>query len=173
MAFNNTTLALDLSLSSPGFAVLANTSEGAPIILDKSYVTTSAKQSHGYRINEIRVEMDRLIDEYDPQHIVRERGFSRFPAVTQTLFKVVGMTDLVAHNHGLEPVSEIAVTSVKKLVTGNGKASKEDVAEAVFKRLRIDNTDEFYTPRGKLIDDLTDACAVGLAYYIAEELIEE
>lgn len=172
MTFKHITLALDLSLSQPGFAVLGIT-DGSPVVMESTVVKTDAKKSHGYRLREIEIELNRYIRTYRPKHVVRERGFSRFPAVTMTLNKVVGVTDLVAFYEGdIDEINEIAVTSVKKLVTGNGKASKEDVAEAVFRRLQIENTDEYYTKSGKLIDDKTDAMAVGLAYYIEKGLIE-
>ena len=177
MSFEHVTLAMDLSLSQPGFAVLAIT-DGKPIVLETSVVKTDAKKSHGERLEDIDSELEGYLWGYKPTHIVREKGFSRFPAVTQTLFKVVGVTDLViafytgCFDEAPKEAHEIPVTSVKKLVTGNGKATKEDVAEAVFRRLQIENTDEYYTKSGKLIDDKTDAMAVGLAYYIEKGLIE-
>lgn len=173
MTFNHVTLSMDLSLTSPGFAVLAVTDENEPILLDKSIVKTNAKKSHGHRLNQIAVEIVRLVNEYKPNHIVREKGFSRFPTVTQSIFRAVGASDLAVYNAGFpDKIEEIAVTSVKKAVTGNGKATKEQVADAVFDRLQITNTDDFHTNKSVLIDDLTDACAVGLAYYINKGLIE-
>lgn len=184
MTFKHVTLAMDLSLSQPGFAVLAITDDsspiiadrGKPILLEKSFVKTNVKKPHGYRLGEISDEIRRYMKEYDPSHIVREKGFSRFPTVTQTLFKVVGVSDLVvSEDYTHKTVHEIATTSVKKLVTGNGKSTKEEVAIATFKRLQIENTDDFYYVNTKgeriLIDDMTDAAAVGLAYYKQKGLI--
>lgn len=160
------TLAMDLSMSQPGFAVLALTSEGEPIILDKSYVKTNAKKSHGFRLSEINSEIERLLRTNTPTHIVREKAFSRFAQTTMTINKVVGVSDLVAYQVTELPVHEIAVTSVKKHVTGNGKADKAEVARAVIKRLRIDKPHYFAN------DDESDAVAVGLAYYIEKGMIE-
>lgn len=61
---------------------------------------------------------------------VREKGFSRFPHETQVLFKVVGVTDLAAWQKCRAAYEEIAPSAVKKLLTGSGKASKEEVAAA-------------------------------------------
>lgn len=175
MAFKHITLAMDLSLAQPGFSVLAITDEGYPIILETSHVKTNAKKPHGERLIEIADEIERLLHDYNPQHVVREKGFSRFPAVTQALFKVVGVSDYVLcecgefnPNYELpKTIDEIAVTSVKKLVTGNGKASKSDVEKSVRKRLQIDRVSYFAN------DDESDAAAVGLAYYVKNGLIEE
>src|SRR5699024_2423529 len=170
MAFKNVVLAIDLSLSSPGFAVLATeeTGRGAvPIILDKTFVQTNANKSHGYRLVEISEELDRYILEYNQEYYVREKGVSRFPNVTQTLFNVVGISDLYAWMRAEKDIHEIAVTSVKKLVTGNGKASKDDVQKAVIERLQIDKPDFFAN------DDESDAASVGLAFYIQKGIIDK
>ena len=174
MTFSNVTFALDLSLSSPGFAILAVTPEGLPIVLETSHVKTKASKSHGYRLGEISEEIDRYITTYQPEHIVREKGFSRFAATTQALFKVVGVSDLYAHMRMGKVISEIPVTTVKKAVTGSGKADKTEVADAVFRILQIENTDDYHTTVGgkpSLNDDVTDAMAVGLAYMYDHKLI--
>lgn len=170
MAFTNVTFCLDLSLSSPGFAVLATEHNGhhnVPIVLETSHVKTKSSKSHGYRLGEISEEIDRYITTYQPEHIVREKGFSRFAATTQALFKVVGVSDLYAQMRMDKIISEIPVTTVKKAVTGSGKASKDEVADAVRHILQIDKPDFFAT------DDESDAAAVGLAYMYEHKIIEK
>lgn len=162
--FTHITLALDLSLTSTGIAVLAVTPERQPIILEVSHVKTLAKHSHGHRLWQISDEIERYFKAYSPEHVVREKGFSRFPAVTQALFKVVGCSDMVAHLYG-HTVEEIPPTSVKKAVTGNGKASKDEVATEISRILRIEDADYFDT------DDESDAAAVGIAYLRQKGLI--
>src|SRR5699024_12773868 len=130
MSFEHVTLAMDLSLSQPGFAVLAIT-DGKPIVLETSIIKTDAKQSHGRRLNEIEESVQAYLHKYNPEHIVRERGFSRFPAVTQTLFKVVCVVAGITYAYGEGEAHETAVASVKKLVTGTGQAAKGDGAVAV------------------------------------------
>lgn len=173
--FTDITLAQDLALTSPGFAVLA-VFEGQPIVLESSAITTDSKDVTGKRLCDIEDEIARLINEYSPQHLVREKGFSRFAATTQALFRVIGISDRIAYVLGAKGVTEIPPTTVKKAVTGNGKASKEEVADAVFRILQIENTDEYYrTKRNgerELLDDKTDALAVGIAYLKQEGLIE-
>ena len=88
---------------------------------------------------------------------VREKGFSRFPHETQALFKVVGVADLAAWKaYGTEFV-EIAPTTVKKLLTGSGKANKDEVAAALEKYI---GEQQFEA------DDESDAVAVGIAWLI-------
>ena len=75
---------------------------------------------------------DELDDIINDVHVVREKGFSRFATTTQTLFKVVGVSDLtILDLMGVKNVEEITPTSVKKYTTGDGKATKLDVMDAV------------------------------------------
>ncbi|MBP1938155.1 crossover junction endodeoxyribonuclease RuvC [Paenibacillus sediminis] len=66
---------------------------------------------------------------------------------------------------GLAVAANITPTSVKKIVTGSGKAEKADVAQAVRKWLRLPDDYRFAT------DDESDAAAVILAHLISENLI--
>lgn len=68
---------------------------------------------------------------------------------------------------GLAVTENMTPSNVKKLVTGNGRAEKPEVAEAVRKWLRLDDDYAF-----KAGYDDSDACAVILAYLIREGLID-
>lgn len=86
---------------------------------------------------------------------VREKGFSRFPHETQALFKVVGVADLSAWRACKAEFVEIAPATVKKLLTGSGKAGKEEVAAALNRYVGRQNY---------VTDDESDAVAVGIAW---------
>ncbi len=89
--------------------------------------------------------------------LVRERGFSRFKTDTQTLFKVVGVTDLAAWKAKGATFNEIPPATVKKLVAGKGTATKAEVAEALPQYVG-DFTYES--------DNGSDAVAVGVAWVL-------
>jgi len=167
-------LALDVSIAQPGFAVL-EVVEGEVKVIELSYIKTNAKESHGFRLEQIASEMRRILEDIEVNYIVRERGFSRHAQVTQALYKVMGVTELVAHEDSFKGVVDISVTTVKKQVTGNGKAGKEEVAECVFEQVDIPS-ENFYEKKRNgrmvLVDDLTDACAVGIAFLRQEGYIE-
>lgn len=167
-------LSMDLSISQPGFAVMKVDKESRePVVLSKTFIKTNAKQTHGQRLTDIAVEIERLIEEYSPNRYVREKAFGRHAGSTMILNKVVGMTDYIMYrDEGVLSIEEIAVGTIKKVVTGSGRASKVEVAEGVFKILGIVDTESYYTARGALIDDLTDAVAVGLTYMQKYEMIE-
>lgn len=156
-------LAMDLSLSSPAFAVLS-VEKGVPKVEHLSHVKTNSKKSHGYRLFEIYHHMDDIYKKHpDITDVVREKGFSRFATTTQTLFKVVGLSDACAFDYGFEQVAEIAPTQVKKAISGTGKGSKDDVALGIKKY--IPEELHFAT------DDESDAVAVGLTYLIQKKAL--
>ncbi|MGD2278183.1 crossover junction endodeoxyribonuclease RuvC [Bacillus wiedmannii] len=158
-------LAMDLSMSSPAFAVVAW--DGRRLyVLHQSHIKTNAKKSHGYRLCEIYRHLGSLLMDWQGQltAVVSEKGFSRFANVTQILFMVHGVAKLAVHSAG-EDVVEMSPTTVKKHVTGNGKASKDAVADSVRGYFRE-----------KLVfatDDESDAIAVALAYLIKKGVIRQ
>lgn len=110
---------------------------------------------HGELLSGLHSHLVQLSESADV--FVREKGFSRFARETQALYKVVGVADLAAWHAKNEAYHEIAPSMIKKLLTGNGKASKEEVASAL----------EQYV--GKLeyaVTDESDAVAAGVAWLI-------
>lgn len=167
------TLAMDLSMNSPGFAVVA-VKDGKPVFLAVNTLSSNTKHNHGKRLIKIEEEIRSYIEEYNPEHFVREKGFSRFNNVTQILYKVMGISEYSIEMHSEGAImDEIAVTSVKKLVTGNGKSTKHEVAEVVMDKFDIRNRKPFEDSKGKLKDDMTDALSVGYAFLIQKGYIEE
>ena len=156
-------LGMDLSLSSPAFCI-GRVREGKLEVLHLSHVKTTSKDTHGYRLRLIFNHLEKLLSEHpEVTDVVREKGFSRHALTTQTLFKVVGISDLLTHHFGFEKVHEIAPTTVKKTITGSGKADKEEVAEALRKYL--------YTDVNFANDDESDACGVCISYMIEKKML--
>lgn len=118
------------------------------------------KKCHGQILTEIYDLITELA--VDVAVFVREKGFSRFPHETQALFKVVGVADLAAWTTCRTEFVEIAPTTVKKLLTGSGKALKEEVAVAL---------EDYVGKQVYETDDESDALAVGIAWLISETLL--
>lgn len=123
----------------PGFAILYFDEESSKVSVEHlSHVDNKKNgKSHGEMLSEIFDELNSVLLKalaLSSQHgsgfiEVRERGFSRFAAETQTLYKVVGISDYIAYKSG-HLFQEISPMTIKKLVVGNAKAKKEDVAAA-------------------------------------------
>lgn len=158
----------DLSLRQPGFAILKYDKDLGVELMATSVCKNPPKLSHGECVTRIAqhiLELMGHIPKGSDISFVRERAFSRFPQETQTLNKVVGVTDYilasVLHEMDInikpEDWVEIAPKTVKLIVAGSGNATKEDVAVAIQ---RYVGQVQFET------DDESDAVAVGIAYFL-------
>lgn len=160
-------VACDLSMKSPGFALLRqNEKQRSVELVRKDIVANRAavNKPHGKILGEIGNMMSDFLAGKRVKVAVRERAFSKYNAETQAIHKVVGVSEMIVW-HILEmKFQELAPRSVKKYVTGWGSASKEEVAEAIDNY--IPKHPQFYS------DDESDAVAVGLAWFIANGYID-
>lgn len=163
-------LAMDLSMNCPSFAVLETVEDKVKILEVTHVYNKNNKKTNAQKLHEIALRLSKMITEHGLDngevHVVREKGFSRFAMTTQTLFKVVGVTDLLIYRLlNKNNIDEITPTSVKKLITGDGKASKDDVEDGVRNYLIPEQRDfKFAT------DDESDAVGVGISYIIKNGL---
>lgn len=151
-----TVLAIDSSLACPAFAVLEfNLIEKKVTVKEVTHVKTSSKRSTGYRLTQIHSVADRLLKRYKFDAIVFEKGFNKFAVATQQIQRTVGMLLFTLYRNDIEDIEEIAPTSVKKYITGDGKASKEKLADHLI----------YYVGEIKYkTNDESDAVGVGIAY---------
>ena|SRR5579875_2543972 len=158
-------LSLDLSLSSTGYAV-ANVVDGEIDLLEKGHINNKkfAKRSQSFRLHRIATVLKDLFKRYPIEVVVKEKGFSKGHISTQALFKVAGVADLMCFSFGHETIEEYTVASIKKAVTGNGKADKQEVADNLH--LYVGEI-EYET------DDESDAVAVLVTYCIDKGLIRD
>lgn len=158
-------IAFDLSLTNSGYAV-GEVEDGVLEIVEYGSISNKrfSRHSHGFRLNRLAEAVTELFEKYpEADAIVKEGSFSNgFIKSTQILFKVVGAWELTAFNNGHEHFIDIAPNSVKKAVTGNGHAKKNQVAEAVERLTGIKTSN----------DDESDAIAVLLSYCEQNNLIK-
>lgn len=100
--------------------------------------------------------------------VVREQALDkqagpRASRVIEVLHKVVGVSDLYAWGLGGRIFYEIHPKTVKKLVANDQLAEKDAVAAAL---------PQFVGPRQYECDDESDATAVGIAWLLANNMID-
>lgn len=95
----------------------------------------------------------------DVKLFVRERALSRFHYEVQVLNKVVGVVDYLLWQLHQQNFTQITATEVKKYVAGNGRATKEDVANALS---------DYVGEQTYHSDNESDAVAIGIAWLIRE-----
>lgn len=164
-------LALDLSLNGSGMVVLKPNKQSIRIVeavlVDNKYLPTDELPQ---KLANIYFAVSDLYEKYPITDVVREKGFAKHAGVTQKLYKVQGVVDFAAYCCGVDKVMpEITPTTVKKTITGDGKASKEQVAKDVMKYISRQQREQGITFES---NDISDAVAVGVSYCLQKKLIK-
>lgn len=150
-------LGIDPGLNRTGYAVLDRTSKG-PALREGGVIRSSQKQSLSQRLYELASGLGEVLDEFEPQAIAVEQVFSmgRNPRTAILMAHARGALLSAAAERRL-PVIDYSPAQVKRLLTGNGRASKEQVQHAIRAELGL--------PAILEPNDVADASAVALCLY--------
>lgn len=167
----------DLSLNRPGFCRIKVKKESEKYSINSATVMSvdnkTKKKTRGQKLNEISEAFYNFVkDDLDkPCYFVREavvNNGSHSPlnaASTRTgLSEVVGVMDLVLWQKAEKEWEEFYPSTIKKEVSGNGRADKQAVAAAVLEYV---NGIEFKN------DDESDATAVALTWLLKNNCIKD
>lgn len=176
-----TVVGADLSLTRPGFAVF-EMKEGIPKLIKCVSVDNKTKKNktHGQILHEIERAFCDEVFPIDmgmvktPLFLVREKEIMHMKVPSErSVTKTVGVMDLLAYmifilfkdKKKFDGIwHEIYPVTVKKLITGSGKAEKSEVADAL----------EHYVGKQEYkCDDESDAVAVVLAWLIQQGQIKQ
>ncbi|WP_370733779.1 crossover junction endodeoxyribonuclease RuvC [Paenibacillus dakarensis] len=143
-----------------------------PSLVYADSVATTSDDKDAERSAVVQAFIAQAIYAYKPFDTVLREDFTsgRNKRATQTIFSAWSAADRALHTFGyaVDPASlKLAPTTVKKLVAGNGKAEKAEVAAAVTRLLRLPADYKWRTG----YDD-SDAAAVILAHLIRNDLID-
>lgn len=133
-------------------------------IIKKLTMPISAKNSLGHSL---AILFDLFVDfvaPLDTKMYIRERAVLGHFADSDRLLRVGGATDVALYKAKGEVFYDLTPTSIKKIITGNGKASKQGVA----KTLELYVGEQNYET-----DDESDAVAAAVAYLIKEGYIDD
>ncbi|WP_141431928.1 crossover junction endodeoxyribonuclease RuvC [Bacillus sp. 03113] len=159
-------LAFDIS-ASPGVAVL-EIKRGRPLLVYADSIKTDTSTPDSQRFAYVEAFAIKAIHERGPFDVVVREHFTKGGSKrsTQLVFGSWAMIDAALGKYGYKVDAEITPTTVKKIVGGNGSASKEEVEAGVRRILGLADDYVFKS------NDESDAAAIGLAYLIREGLIE-
>jgi crossover junction endodeoxyribonuclease RuvC len=158
--------AADLSLKRPGFCIVTMYKGNVEAVETASIDNKAAKKCRSEILKEIYDFLaGRIVSaSVCPAYFVREHAFNSRGAMSEIgIFEVVGIADLALWEKAKQEWREIYPVSVKKLVTGSGKADKQQVADCVKK---VFGQTEFRN------DDESDAAAVALAWLIQNDQVK-
>ena len=152
-----TILGMDLSLNGSAFAIVEYLEDIDRYHIVNTYLVDNRKaKTHGEKLYNIGQKLNEILSNNEIDIFVREKGFTRFNKVTQALYKAVGLVDYILYLHKIPNCKELPPTTIKKIVTGSGKASKEEVEKAIRKYIKQSDY-EFKT------NDESDAVAVAIS----------
>ncbi len=156
-------LGIDPGSITTGYAFL-DTSANVPKILEYGTLHAPAAQALEDRLLHIVSELEKLLDKYKPDSLGMEGVFFAKNAKSALVLGHIRGAILVAcRKRGLS-YSEYSPRVVKQAVTGDGGASKEQVANMIFARLGING--------GDLPLDASDALAIAWTHATPSPLDE-
>ena len=150
-------LGVDPGLRRTGYALLER-SETGPSLREAGVIRSKTGTSLAARVLEIGTGLREVIQEFKPEAMAIEQVFSlgRNPKSALLMAHARGAILMVVAEMEV-PVIHFTPTQVKRLLTGSGKASKEQMQHAVTRELGL----------GRLLEpnDVADASAVALCLY--------
>ncbi len=149
-------LGIDPGTSVMGYGVILIQNKSLSI-LQYGVIHLSKYTNHELKLKKIFERVISLLDDFNPDEVALEAPF--FGKNIQSMLKL-GRAQGVAMAAALSreiPIIEYAPRKIKQSVTGNGNASKEQVAQMLKTLLKIDETP-------KLLD-ASDALAVAVCHY--------
>jgi len=147
---------IDPGLGAMGYAVIDATPQRVRIV-DTGVCRTDPKLSLPDRLAQLDADVTSLFDEHRPNVVAVEKLYAHYkhPRTAILMGHARGIILCAAGRMGVE-VADLSATHVKRCLTGNGHASKENVQRAIQVTLGLDEAPQ--SP------DVADALAIALCY---------
>jgi len=150
-------LGIDPGLNRTGYTVLERTPRG-PRIVEAGLIRSTQSLSLAERVHEIGSGLREVFEEHQPEAMAIEEVFSHagHPKTAILMGHARGVILYTAADFGV-PILHYAARQIKKLLTGSGRASKEQIQQSIVRELSLDKPLE--------PNDVADACAIALCHY--------
>ena len=149
-------LGIDPGLDTTGYGIIDDY-EGGFRLLEAGIIETSSKSPIQERLKKIYRGINESIKRFKPEILVLEKLYSNYkhPVTAILMGHSRGVVCLTSAEKNI-PLISYPVKRVRKVVTGNGNASKGQVQRMVQNILGLKETE--------ILDDVTDALAVAIAH---------
>jgi len=132
-------LGIDPGLRIAGYGCIELESNSAtPSIVEAGAIRMNTKESVSFRLQELYENVREVITELSPDLLAVESVFTHRRQVATAI--IMGHTRgviLLAGQQASLPLVELTPAEIKKSITGNGRASKEQIQHAVASVLRL------------------------------------
>ncbi len=158
-------LGIDPGLQVTGYGVIEVASRG-PLVCEAGIIRSAEGRSAAdmaQRLCSIYSSIVEVINQFRPQTMAMEQLFAHYdhPRTAILMAHARGVIFLAGAQAGL-PVVSYNATRIKKTVTGNGRASKEQVQRTIQRELNLARLPE--------PPDVADALAAALCHYYVQKL---
>lgn len=150
-------LGIDPGLARTGYALVERTAKG-PVLREGGVIQSTKQTPLHKRVQEIASGIKEVIEELKPEAVAIEQVFANTRNIKSSL--------LLAHARGAIlvtiaqfeiPVVTFSPAQVKRLLTGSGRAPKEQMQHAIRAELKLSALPEPH--------DVADASAIALCLY--------
>lgn len=150
-------LGVDPGLNITGYGLIQAGQEN-PQLLEAGVVRGGRRTLLEQRLKNIHDGVSEVIRQHRPMAIAVEELYShyRMPRTAIMMGHVRGVICLAAAQHEI-PVYHYAATQIKKVLTGNGRATKQQMQNAICREFELTTTPE---PA-----DVADALAIALCHH--------
>jgi len=150
-------LGVDPGLNRTGYAVLRRSARG-PILCEGGVIRSTRTLSLAERVHELAAGLREVCEQFHPDVMAIEQVFStgEFPKTALLMAHARGALLFTAADLKIDVV-HYAPRQVKRILTGSGKADKEQVQRAIQNEFKLRKVLE--------PNDVADACAVALCHY--------
>jgi crossover junction endodeoxyribonuclease RuvC len=161
-------LGIDPGLNTTGYAVLetAKRRNEPPRLVEAGVVRGKAGGSLAERVQEIHAGVADVIESLKPDVLAIEELYAHYERPTTAILMghARGVIVLAAAQAGIA-VEHYAATNIKKTLTGNGRAAKWQIQEAIRRELNLPQLPE--------PPDVADALAIALCHCYVGARIQE
>jgi len=151
-----TILGIDPGLNTTGYGVI-DVSTGKVRLLEAGVIRSSREKSDAHRVKEIYDGVREVIEMFAPEVMAMEQLYTHYDRPTTAILMghARGCICLAAAQSDIEVVS-YAATQVKKLLTGSGRATKDQMQRAIKLELGLE---QYPDP-----PDVADALALAICH---------
>ena len=158
-------LGIDPGLAITGYGVL-EFSQARPMLCEAGIIRTADDKAidMAEKVLSVYKGVVEVIAQFAPEAMAVEQLYSHYdhPRTAILMGHARGVIFLAAAQQGI-PVISYASTQVKKIVTGNGRASKDQVQRTIQRELGLATLPD--------PPDVADALAVALCHYYQQRLL--
>lgn len=150
-------LGIDPGLNRTGYAIIERRAKG-PFLIEGGILKSTRDATLHHRVYEIASGLKEVLEELRPEVVAIEQVFSHVqnPSTAIRMAHARGAILLTLAEAAI-PVVDYAPTKVKQLLTGSGRAPKEQIQMAVKNELKLSAIPE--------PNDVADAAALALCLY--------